>query len=76
MVSLHKKKHHHVFVNSRDAPEISKELQKMLDHGIKFEIREIATLLGQIMPALLPPCYTFLKVGCILEVTHLQEVTI
>ena len=60
------KEHHHVFVNGRDAPEIPKEVQKMLDHGIKFEIRGIVTLVGQIMPALLPPCYAFFEVGCIL----------
>ena len=31
----------------------------MLDHGRKFEIRGIVTLVGQIVPALLPPCYAF-----------------
>ena len=60
------KEHHHVFVNGRDAPEIPKEIERMLDHGINFEIRGIVTLVGQIMPALLPPCYAYFEVGCIL----------
>ena len=60
------KEHHHVFLNGRDAPEIPKDAQKMLEHGIKFEIRVIATLVGQIMPALLPSYCAFFEVGCIL----------
>ena len=64
------KEHHHIFVNCHKPAPISEEVQKMLDHGTNFKIRGIATLVGQIMPTLLPPCYAFFEVGCLLGNTH------
>ena len=53
------KEHYHVFVNGRNPPPIPPEVQQMLDHGTKFKIKGIGSLVGQIMPSLLPPCYAF-----------------
>ena len=66
------KEHHHVYINGRDPPDIGPEIQAMMDHGIKYEIHGICTLVGQIMPLLLPPCHAFFEVGCL--VSNLETV--
>ena len=68
------KEHHHVFVNGQEPPPIL-EVQKMLDHGKNFKIRGIATLVGQIMPALYHHVMLFLKLAVYLE-THRQKMLI
>ena len=61
------KEHHHVYINGRDPPGIGPEIQAMMDYGIKYEIHGICTLVGQIMPLLLPPCHAFFEVGCLVS---------
>ena len=46
---------------------IGPDIQAMMDHGIKYEIHGIHTLVGQIMPLLLPPCHAFFEVGCLVS---------
>ena len=60
------KEHYHIFVNGRNPPPIPPEVQQMLDYGTKFKIKGIGTLVRQIMPSLLPPCYAFFEIGCLL----------
>ena len=57
------KQHYNCFVNGKEAPAFLNEVQEMLDHGKDFEKHGIATLVGAIMPALLPPCYMFFEVS-------------
>ena len=57
------KQHHNCFVNGKEAPAFPNEIQEMLDLGKDFEKHGIATLVGAIMPALLPPCYMFFEVS-------------
>ena len=57
------KYHVYVFVKGRPPKDVDLELQKYIDFGIANEIHAVATLVGCIMPALLPPCYVFLESG-------------
>ena len=60
---LKQKEHHNVFVCSHQEPPVSRELQKMFDHGTRNEINAIATLVSTILPAYLPACFAFYEVG-------------
>ena len=60
------KQHHNSFVNNKEPPPFAVDVQEMLDHGKEFEKHGIATLVGAIMPALLPPCYMYFEVGSII----------
>ena len=60
------KQHHNSFVNNKEPPPFAADVQEMLDHGKEFKKHGIATLVGAIMPALLPPCYMYFKVGSII----------
>ena len=51
-----KKEHIYVFVKGRPPKDVDPEVQKYLDFGIANEIHAVATLVGCIMPVLLPPC--------------------
>ena len=59
--------------------EITEETAANFKHGIETEVHAIATVVGLLLPALLPPCCTFIEVGphfvntperqCMLEVS-------
>ena len=55
--------HHTTNVLNKSYLQIPPEVQIKMDHGTNFEKHGLATLCGQIMPALLPPCYCFFEVG-------------
>ena len=57
------KDHVNVFVKGRPPKDVDQEIQKYIHFGIANEIHAVATLVGCIMPALLPPCYVFLESG-------------
>ena len=56
---LKQKEHHYVFVRGHQEPPVSRELQKMFDHGTRNEIDAITTLVSTIVPAYLPACFAF-----------------
>ena len=56
-----KKEYVYVFGKGRPPKDVNLELQKYFDFGIANEIHAVATLVGCIMPVLLPPCYIFLE---------------
>ena len=60
------KQHYNSFVNNKEPPPFAVDVEEMLDHRKEFEKHGIATLVGAIMPALLPPCYMYFKVGSII----------
>ena len=60
---LKQKERHYVFVRGRQEPPVSRELQKMFDHGTRNKINAIATLVSTIVPAYLPACFAFYEVG-------------
>ena len=43
--------------------EISEDLQWKFDHGIIFEKKAVATLVGLLIPALFPVCHKLFEVG-------------
>ena len=57
------KKHHAINVLNKPAPDVPAEVKVKMDHGTDFKKHALATLCGEIMPALLPPCYTYFEVG-------------
>ena len=54
-----------------DSP--SKDVQVCLNHGRLFEKHAIATLVGAIMPALMPPCYSYFEVGSLIHNIDKQD---
>ena len=67
------KKHHYEYIMAKDPGPPSENLQAMFDHGRLFEKHALATLAGAIMPALLPPCYSFLEVGSLVHSIDNQD---
>ena len=59
------KVHHSVYVQKKDPPSVTPEVQKMMEYGSKNEVNGLATLVGSLIPALLPPCHSYFKVGTI-----------
>ena len=57
------KEHHYEYILGKKPPPPSEELQARFDHGCKFEAHALATLVSAVMPAILPPCYSFFEVG-------------
>ena len=57
------KLHHNVHVNKKPSPPVPPELQEMFDHGKAFEVHGLATLVGILMPLLLPPCYAYFEIS-------------
>ena len=57
------KEHFHVYVNGRQPPPPSAQLQKLFDHGRKNEVNTFATVVSTAVPALLPNCFAFFEVG-------------
>ena len=43
--------------------EISEDLQRKFDHGVLFEKKAVATLVGLLIPALFPVCHKLFEVG-------------
>ena len=72
------KKHFDTFVLNKKE-EIFEELQQRFAHGVEFEKRAVATLVGLLLPALFPICHKLFEVGpvyadskfceCMLEVS-------
>ena len=54
------KEHIYVFVKGRPAKDVNPEVQKYLDFGIANGIHSVSTLVGCIMPVLLPPPLLYL----------------
>ena len=57
------KEHHHTFLCGRSESVLSSEIKKRMEHGTNNEKNILATLIGLIIPAFLPPCYAFFEVG-------------
>lgn len=58
------KEHFNVYVKGKQPIPVSAEVQKMLDYGTNNEIHVVATLVGLILPAFRPPCFSLYEVGC------------
>ena len=57
------KEHHHTFLCGCSETVLSPEIKKKMEHGTNNEKNILAMLTGLIIPAFLPPCYAFFKVG-------------
>ena len=57
------KQHFEVFVKGKQAQQVSPQVQEMLDYGAGNEIHAVATLVGLILPALRPPCFSVYELG-------------
>ena len=57
------KEHFNVYVHKLPNVPISEEVQKYIQFGTENEINAIASVVGLLMPALLPSCSTFFEVG-------------
>ena len=57
------KQHVNVFVKKRPQPEFSDEVKKYINFRKENEVHAISTLVGLILPALKPKCYSFYEVG-------------
>ena len=47
----------------KEQQEVTEETAANFKHGIETEVHAIATVVGLLLPALLPPCCTFIEVG-------------
>ena len=66
------KKHFDTFVLDKKE-EISEELQQRFDHGVEFEKRAVATLVGLLLPALFPICHKLFEVGPVYADSEFRE---
>ena len=57
------KRHHAINVLNKPALDVPAEVKVKMDHGTNFDKHALPTLCGEIMPALLPPCYAYFEVG-------------
>ena len=57
------KEHYNVFVKKCSGEDISTDVQKYLDFGNENAIHTISTIVGLLLPALKPCCFSFHKVG-------------
>ena len=57
------KQHVSVFVKKRPQPDFTNDVKKYIDFGKENEVHAISTLVGLILPALKPKCYSFYEVG-------------
>ena len=66
------KKHFDTFVLNKKE-EISEQLQQRFDHGVEFEKRAVATLVGLLLPALFPICHKLFEVGPVYADSEFHE---
>ena len=59
------KQHHCQFIKKRSPPPFSDDENKRLEYGTENEKHIIATVLGNLVPALLPHCFAFQEVGSV-----------
>ena len=59
------KVHHSVYIQKKDPPSVTPEVQKMMEYGSKNEVNGLATLVGSLISALLPPCHSYFEVWTI-----------
>ena len=52
-----------MYVRKLPSVPVSEEVQKYIQFGSENEINTIASLVGLIMPDLLPSCFSFFEVG-------------
>ena len=57
------KQHVNVYVKKRPAPEIPDDVKKYIKFGQENKVHAISTLVGLMLPALKPKCYSFYEVG-------------
>ena len=57
------KEHFNVFVKKRPEQDISTDVQKYLDFGNENAIHAVSTIVGLLLPALKPCCFSFCEVG-------------
>ena len=57
------KQHVNVFVKKRPQPEFSDDVKKYINFGKENEVHAISALVGLILPALKPKCYSLYEVG-------------
>ena len=61
--TLKAEKHVNVFVKRRPQPEFTDKVKKYINSGKENKVHAISTLVGLILPALKPKCYSFYEVG-------------
>ena len=57
------KQHHYQFIKKRAPLPFPEDVKKHLKYGMENEKHVIATVLGNLMPALLPSCFTYQEMG-------------
>ena len=59
------KQHHYQFIKKHSPPPFSDNVKKRLEYGTENEKHIIATVLGNLLPPLLPHCFAFQEVGSV-----------
>ena len=67
------KVHHSVFVSKKTPPVPTPDVMEKLQYGSRNEVHALATLVGALIPALLPPCHSFFEVGTLLSDSPSRE---
>ena len=57
------KQHHYQFLKKRSPPPFSDEVKKRMKYGQENEKNALAAVIGGLLPAFLPNCFSFLEVG-------------
>ena len=57
------REHFNVFVKKCPAPDVQDDIWKSLNFEVEHEIHAISTIVGLLLPALKPSCFSFYKVG-------------
>ena len=57
------KQHHYIHIRGREPAPVPEDLQKKFDYGTKNEVNGVATLISTVVPAYLPVCFAYYKVG-------------
>ena len=52
------KLHHSIFVCNKPPPETPPDILEKLQHGSKYEVHGLATVVGGFIAALQPPCHS------------------
>ena len=61
------KVHHSVFVLKKTPPVPTPDVVEKLRYGSRNTVHALVTLVGALIPALLPPCHSFFEVGTLLS---------